>query len=56
MYIKTSVLSYNAVKLPVTVSADSSQNGLGSVCIQNNKPSAYFSRALTNTERNYGQI
>ena len=50
------VLSYHGVKLHVTVSADSSQNGLGSVCIQNNKPIAYSSRALSDTERNYGQI
>ena len=27
-----------------------------SVCIQNNKPIAYSSRAQTDTERNYGQI
>ena len=53
---KPPVLSYYDVKLPVTVSADSPQNGLGSVCIQNNKPIAYSSRALTDTERNYGQI
>ena len=46
---KPPVLSYNDVKLPVTVSADSSQNGLSSVCIQNNKPIAYSSPALTDT-------
>ena len=44
------------MKIHVTISADSSQNGLDSVCIQNNKPIAYSTRALTDTERNYGQI
>ena len=53
---KPPVLSYSDVKLPVPVSTDSSQNGIGSVCIQNNKPIAYSSRALTDTERNYGEI
>ena len=56
MYIKASSAIIYDVKLPVTVSADSSQNGIGSVCIQNNKPIAYSSCALTDTERNYGQI
>ena len=50
------MLLYYDVKLPVTVSADLSQNGLGIVIIQNNKPIAYCSRALTDTERNYRQI
>ena len=47
---KPPVLSYYEVKLPVTVSNDSSQNGVGSVCI------GYSSCALIDTERNYGQL
>ena len=50
------MLSYYDVKRPIIFSADSSQNDLGSVCIQNNKPIAYSSRALTDAKRNYGQI
>ncbi len=33
-----------------------SQHGLGAVCLQNNRPVAFASRALTETESRYAQI
>ena len=50
------VLTYYNPKLPVTISADASQNGLGCVCLQEGKPIAYASRSLTETEKRYAQI
>ena len=50
------VLAYYNPKLPVTISADASQNGLGCVCLQEGKPIAYASRSLTETEKRYAQI
>ncbi len=44
------------VHQPVVLSADASQHGLGAVCLQNNKPVAFASRALTETESHYAQI
>lgn len=50
------VLQYFDVHQPVVLSADASQHGLGAVCLQNNKPVAFASRALTETESRYAQI
>lgn len=50
------VLKYYDVNKPVVLSVDASQDGLGSVLLQENLPVAYASRALTQTERNYAQI
>ena len=50
------VLAFNNVKKPVTVSCDVSNFGLGAVLLQENKPIAYASRALTDTEKRYAQI
>ncbi|KAL2080104.1 hypothetical protein ACEWY4_023897 [Coilia grayii] len=50
------VLQYFNVHQPVVLSADASQHGLGTVCLQNNKPVAFASRALTETETHYAQI
>ncbi|KAL0994061.1 hypothetical protein UPYG_G00117300 [Umbra pygmaea] len=47
------VLQYFDVHQPVVLSADASQHGLGAVCLQNNKPVAFASRALTETESRY---
>ena len=41
---------------PITISADSSQFGLGAVCMQKGQPVAYASRAFTITQQNYAQI
>lgn len=50
------VLAYYDVKKPVELESDSSDVGLGAVLLQEGKPIAYASRALTQTERNYAQI
>ena len=50
------VLAYYNPKLPVTISADASQNDLGCVCLQEGKPITYASRSLTETEKLYTQI
>lgn len=51
---KAPVLNYFDTNLPVTLSA--SQNGLGAILLQNNKPYAYASSAMTSTQQNYAQI
>uniref|UniRef100_A0A8D0D0Z5 Reverse transcriptase/retrotransposon-derived protein RNase H-like domain-containing protein n=1 Tax=Sander lucioperca TaxID=283035 RepID=A0A8D0D0Z5_SANLU len=50
------VLQYFDVRQPVVLSADASQHGLGAVCLQHNKPVAFASRALSDTESRYAQI
>ena len=45
------VLAFYDVKKLVTVSCDVSNFGLGAVLLQENKPIAYASRALTDTEK-----
>ncbi|KAJ8365224.1 hypothetical protein SKAU_G00140550 [Synaphobranchus kaupii] len=50
------VLQYFDVHQPVVLSADASQHGLGAVCLQNDRPVAFASRALTETESRYAQI
>ena len=44
------------VRKPVLVSCDASNFGLGAVLLQGNKPTAYASCALTDTEKRYAQI
>ena len=53
--IKRPVLQFYDINKDIIVQADSSSTGLGAVLIQDGKPVAYFSRALTRTERNYAQ-
>jgi hypothetical protein len=50
------VLAFFDPKKPVTVSCDASQSGLGAFCLQNGKPVAYASRAMTECEQRYAQI
>ena len=50
------VLRYFDVKQPLTLSVDASSKGLGAVILQEDKPIAYASRALTKTQQNYAQI
>ena len=50
------VLRYYDSKQPLTLSVDSSSKGMGAVLLQNNRPLAYASRALTNAQQNYAQI
>jgi hypothetical protein len=50
------VLAYFDVHKPIVIECDASSTGLGSVLLQDNRPIAYASRALTTTEQNYAQI
>lgn len=50
------VLAYFDINKPVTVQTDASKDGLGAVLLQDNKPVAFASRALTSAEVRYSQI
>jgi hypothetical protein len=50
------VLAYYDVRKPVTITCDASKSGLGAVLLQDLKPVAYASRALTDAETRYAQI
>ncbi|VDI70439.1 Hypothetical predicted protein [Mytilus galloprovincialis] len=50
------ILSYYDPKQPLTLNVDASSKGLGAVLLQNDKPIAYASRALTPTQQRYAQI
>ena len=47
---KPRVLAYYDVHKPVTLACDSSKSGLGAAILQDQRPIAYASRALTNNE------
>ena len=49
-------MQFYDVSKDIVIQADSSSTGLGAVLIQDGKPIAYTSRALTKTECNYAQI
>ena len=53
---ETPVLAFYDVNKPVLVTCDASKSGLGALLMQNNKPIAYASRALTDAETRYAQI
>ena len=53
---KQPVLTYFDVTKPVTITCDASQSGLGAAIMQENKPVAFASRVLTDTETRYTQI
>ena len=50
------ILKYYSMKDPVIISCDASQSGLGCVLLQNGKPVAFGSKALTSAEYAYAQI
>jgi hypothetical protein len=47
---KAPVLAYYDLKKPVTVTCDASKSGLGAALLQDDKPVAFASRALTDAE------
>lgn len=49
-------LKYFDVKKPVTLTCDASQAGMGAACLQEGRPVAFVSRAMTPTQQNYAQI
>lgn len=56
MIIKSVKLSIYDPKKELTIENDASEYGLGSVLLQDEKPLAFASRSLTESERNYAQI
>ena len=50
------VLRYYDCNKPIIIQCDASQHALGGVLLQEGRPVAYISRALTPTETNYSQI
>lgn len=53
---KDPVLTYFDVTKPVTVSCDASKSGLGAMLLQDEKPIAFASRSMTETETRYANI
>ena len=56
MASSTPVLGYYDPSKPLTLSVDASSKGSGAVLLQDGKPLAYASRALTPTQERYAQI
>ena len=56
MIVDSTKLATYDEKQDLVLENDASEFGLGSVILQNNKPIAYASRALSDCERNYAQI
>ena len=52
----TPVLGFYDTNKEILLTADASQHGLGACIMQDGKPIAYASRALTATQKNYAQI
>ena len=50
------VLGYYNKNMPLLLSVDASSTGLGAVLMQNGRPLAYASRALTDCQKRYAQI
>ena len=48
--VSDTILRYFNPSLPMTIQVDASQVGLGAVLLQNGKPIAFASKALTKTE------
>lgn len=56
MICENTSLTYFDVSKPATIQVDASQQGLGATLVQNGKPIAYASKALTETEKRYANI
>ena len=56
MITSTPVLAYYDPEKSLEIQCDSSQSGLGSILMQEGRPVAYASRALTLTETGYAQV
>lgn len=56
MITEAPVLAYYNPKLPLTLSVDASSKRLRATILQQGRPIAYASRALTSSRRNYTQI
>ena len=56
MATNTPILQYFDPNKTLTLNVDASSKGLGAVLIQNQKPVAYASRALTEPQQRYPQI
>ena len=54
--VSDTTLRYFDPSLPVTIQVDASQVGLGAALLQNGKPIAFASKALTETEHRYTNI
>lgn len=52
----TPILQYYEAKTPLQLQVDASKSGLGACLMQNGKPIAYASKAMTKAEQNYSQI
>lgn len=50
------ILQYYDQNKELSIECDASSKGLGAVLMQEGKPVAYISRALTNSEKNFAQI
>lgn len=53
---KSPVLSFYNESEPITLSVDSSQNGIGACILQRGRPVAYASKSLSATQKGYAQI
>ena len=53
---KAPVLKYFDPTQPVKISVDASSKGMGAVILQDERPIAYASKALTSTQQKYAQI
>ena len=56
LLVSSPVLAFYDVDKTVTLQCDASQYGLGACLLQENKPVAFASRALSPAEKNYAQI